>query len=132
MTVEIPGKIKGKARARVMKGYSFTPQGTVDYENWIKLCWQQAYKESFKDKQIAMAITAYYSIPKSYTKKVKEQCRTNEIRPAKKPDSDNIAKIVADSLNKLAYDDDKQIVELKVDKWYTTEEEKLVIEIWEV
>ena len=33
----------------------------------------------------------------------------NEIYPEKKPDFDNIAKIIADGLNKIAFDDDKQI-----------------------
>lgn len=34
-----------------------------------------------------------------------------EIRPTKKPDMDNVVKIIADSLNNLAYYDDTQIVE---------------------
>ena len=38
-----------------------------------------------------------------------------------KPDTDNIAKSVLDALNGLAYGDDKQIVELKVRKYYGVE-----------
>lgn len=38
--------------------------------------------------------------------------------PQKKPDTDNIAKIVLDALNGLAYPDDKQVVELQVLKTY--------------
>ncbi|MTP71304.1 RusA family crossover junction endodeoxyribonuclease, partial [Turicibacter sanguinis] len=36
-------------------------------------------------------------------------------------DNDNIAKSVLDALNGLAYVDDKQIVELKVRKYYGAE-----------
>lgn len=39
--------------------------------------------------------------------------------PYKKPDSDNIAKVVADALNGIAYDDDAQIADLTVIKRYT-------------
>ena len=42
----------------------------------------------------------------------------NLIRPAKKPDCDNIAKIILDSLNGIAYADDKQIISLSVEKYY--------------
>ncbi len=43
------------------------------------------------------------------------------MRPTMKPDNDNIAKSVLDALNGLAYVDDKQIVELKVNKYYGAE-----------
>lgn len=36
----------------------------------------------------------------------------------KKPDVDNLAKIVLDSLNKIAYDDDAQVCRLLVEKRY--------------
>lgn len=42
----------------------------------------------------------------------------NEIQPQKKPDSDNIAKVVLDSLNKVAFEDDKQVSDLHVFKRY--------------
>ena len=40
------------------------------------------------------------------------------IKPTKKPDCDNIAKIVLDSLNGIAFMDDKQVVNLVVTKNY--------------
>lgn len=40
------------------------------------------------------------------------------IRPTKKPDCDNIAKIICDALNGIAYYDDSQIVKIEVDKVY--------------
>lgn len=42
----------------------------------------------------------------------------NEIFPTVKPDTDNIAKSILDSLNKIAYLDDKQVVKLEVEKYY--------------
>ena len=48
------------------------------------------------------------------------------IRPTKKPDIDNIVKIVLDSLNGVAYIDDSQVVALLVEKHYA---EKPCVEI---
>lgn len=42
----------------------------------------------------------------------------NEIYPTIKPDTDNIAKSILDSLNGIAYKDDKQVVKLTVEKRY--------------
>ncbi|WP_279284564.1 RusA family crossover junction endodeoxyribonuclease [Clostridium sporogenes] len=40
------------------------------------------------------------------------------VRPTIKPDVDNIAKVILDSLNGLAYKDDKQIIFCSISKWY--------------
>ena len=45
----------------------------------------------------------------------------NLILPTKKPDCDNIAKIVLDALNQIAYKDDSQVIELSVRKQYASE-----------
>jgi Holliday junction resolvase RusA-like endonuclease len=61
---------------------------------------------------------AYYGVPKSKSKKVAADMLNGHILPTKKPDIDNIAKIILDGLNGIAWDDDKQIVELLVGKRY--------------
>ena len=43
------------------------------------------------------------------------------INPQTKPDADNIAKIICDALNNIAYKDDTQIIELTVVKRYALE-----------
>ena len=50
----------------------------------------------------------------------------NTISPTKKPDIDNIAKIILDALNKLAFKDDNQITKLEIEKKYGTEEKIFV------
>ena len=52
--------------------------------------------------------------------------------PMKKPDCDNVVKIVLDSLNKIAYDDDKQVVELTVLKRWTFDNERIEFEVEEI
>lgn len=47
--------------------------------------------------------------------------------PTKKPDLDNVAKIVCDALNGVAYKDDAQIVDLKVHKYFSETPEVVVV-----
>ena len=72
-----------------------------------------------KDTPLDVRITAYYGIPKSVSKKKAQLMRERKIRPMKKPDFDNIGKIVCDSLNDIAYHDDAQIVDAQVRKFFS-------------
>lgn len=121
----VPGEPKGKARARTVRGrggqtFSYTPEGTILYENLIKTCYRQdAGQVIFNDGQpLKVTILAFYPVPKSYSKKKKQQMLKDELFPTKKPDIDNIAKCVLDALNKVAYRDDTQVVELRMEKHY--------------
>jgi len=129
--IVVEGKIKGKARPRFYNGHAITPKDTVTYENWVKLCYQQQCGKHLEGFLRAFII-AYYKIPKSYTKKRVQAIKEGLEYPTKKPDSDNIAKIILDSLNKIAYEDDAQIVELTVLKRYTEEVERVEIELNEI
>jgi Holliday junction resolvase RusA-like endonuclease len=42
---------------------------------------------------------------------------------------DNINKVIADALNKLAYEDDKQVIKATVTKYYTAGSPRITIEI---
>ena len=121
----VPGQPKGKARARTVrrgggKSFSYTPEGTILYENLIKTCYlQDAGHVLFNDGQpLAVDIIAFYEVPKSYSKKKKQEMLDGQLYPTKKPDIDNIAKCVLDALNKLAYRDDTQVVRLHMEKRY--------------
>lgn len=116
----VPGEPKAKQRPRLGKGYTYTPKQTVEYENWVKQCYltSEGY-EGFLENQIHAKIEAYFSIPKSVTKKNRELMLNGEMRPTKKPDADNIAKSILDSLNGIAYHDDSSIVSLEVEKYYS-------------
>ena len=116
---EIPGKPKGKGRPRVTRNATYTPKQTVLYENLVKTCYLAKYGgKGMIEVNIKARIYAYFSIPKSISKKNRIKMLKNEILPTKKPDLDNIAKIVLDSLNGIAYYDDSQIVDLNITKRY--------------
>ncbi|MBO3326450.1 RusA family crossover junction endodeoxyribonuclease [Clostridium perfringens] len=126
--VVVTGKIRGKARPRVCRGHAFTPKDTVQYEKLVRDCYQEQ-DGRYLEGSVRALIIAYYKIPKSYSKKRVQAIRDGLEKPRKKPDADNIAKIILDSLNKIAFNDDAQIIELIVLKKYTEENERVELMI---
>ena len=120
----VEGKPQGKARARtfydkrVGKMRSITPEQTKSYEDLIRWSYKAADGQYFSEKTLQVDIQAFYPIPQSFNKKKVAAAINADIRPTTKPDCDNIIKVVLDALNGVAYDDDKQVVELVVKKQY--------------
>ena len=116
--IRIPGKPMGKQRARTLKsGYSYTPEQTVCYENLVRLL----YRESgggYMEGPLKARVKIVYDIPKSTTKKNRAAMEVGKMFPTKKPDIDNVQKIIFDALNGIAYKDDTQIVRVEAWKEY--------------
>lgn len=118
----IPGEPVAKGRPRVTKsGITYTPHKTQGYENLVKMCYMEQGNKVKLEGRLQLAMLAYFQIPKSAPKKLQKLMDEQIERPIKKPDIDNILKIVTDALNKLAYDDDSQIVSVRVEKFYSYE-----------
>lgn len=96
---------------------------TVVYENWIRECFIISKQKKWTDPEapLRVGIVAIYAIPNSAGKKKRAEMLTGKIYPTKKPDADNIAKVVLDALNGIAYPDDKQIVCCSCTKIYGEE-----------
>lgn len=125
---------KGRPRFTTQDPYvkTYTPQKTVTYENLIKLEYRRQCRD-FKferDDALDVRITAYYGIPKSKSKKAQKLMEERVLRPLKKPDADNVIKVVLDSLNDIAYHDDTQVVDLQIRRFYSREP-RLVVTIQE-
>ena len=119
----IEGTPHGKGRPRFTKGgHTYTDRKTSDYEQRVKEAYVTQVKASERKiisvSPVHMFITAVFSVPRSDSKAVKDAKLAGTIFPTIKSDCDNIAKIVCDALNGLAYADDKQIVECSVQKRY--------------
>ena len=134
----IPGAPQGKARARTCRnGHTYTPDNTVLYENLVKTeflrqCGRgQRIRSDDTRRAISMQITAVYPVPASYPKRDKAAALAGDLLPTKKPDADNVAKVIADALNGLAYDDDAQITDLLVLKRYG-EDPEVRVKLWPI
>ena len=130
---EVPGKVIGKGRPRLNSytGVVYTPTRTKDYESLVEQYFLLKYPR-FKalEGRIKVNIIAYFSIPKTTKKADINEMLENNISPTKKPDIDNIVKVVLDSMNKFAFRDDNQITKLEVEKKYALED-KVYIKIEE-
>lgn len=108
----IPGEPKGKGRPRFTKtGQTYTPKETRLYEHQIQRCFTEKYGGSSpipKGIPVDVEISAYFTRAKS----------NKDDYPVKKPDCDNIIKVICDALNGFAYHDDAQIVSIRTDKRY--------------
>ena len=129
------GEPKGKGRPRfsTQTGRAFTPKQTVNYETLVHTEYMVQCKGfRFPDEErmvVRLRVNSY--IPKSGSKKEKAKKLENIIRPTKKPDMDNVVKMVADALNQVAYKDDTQIVDCQVRKFYS-EQPRIEVIIQEV
>lgn len=120
----IPGTPMGKGRPKFARRGKFTttytPETTANYENLVQLYFGQETRNSvLLIGAIKVDIVAYFPIPKSTSKKKADLMRTGTIKPTKKPDFDNIGKIICDALNGIAYHDDSAIVDGRVQKFYS-------------
>lgn len=125
----IPGEPFGKQRPRHSRasGTTYTPRETKLHEQLIQWEFQKQCCDRFPEgAQVRVIITAVMSIPKSTPKYRRADMLSGKIRPTKKPDWDNIGKLVCDALNGVAYDDDKCVCEAVVRKFYGCEPRVIV------
>ena len=114
----IEGEPTGKGRPRHGKYKTYTPAKTKAVENNIAYFYKVNIGHYFEG-YVKLKLDLYYSIAKSDSKKKKLMKLNNELRPNKKPDIDNVVKLVADALNEVAFKDDTQIIELECRKFYS-------------
>ena len=118
----IPGKPVGKERPRTGgRGIIYTPKKTVQYERYVRDRYHleagtYRYPEG---TAVRLTVKAVYPIPESWTKAKKQAAKEGKLIPGK-PDGDNILKIIADALNGEAYDDDRNIYRMEIEKAYGT------------
>lgn len=135
ITFTIPGQPKGKQRPRItVQGnyaHAYTPKETTSYENYVKVMYQINKNKVFLEGAIRAEITAYFPIPKSTSKKNRALMLAGIVKYTKKIDCDNLAKIILDSLNGIAYKDDSQVSDLSVSKLYG-DEPRVEVTLYEI
>lgn len=122
----VDGEPVGKGRPRFSRAangrtITRTPEATVEYEQRVvieyrKQCGSSRFDD---DERICVKVIAYFGIPTTASKSKRRDMENGIIRPSKKPDADNVLKIICDALNTVAYKDDAQIVDAIVNKYYS-------------
>lgn len=121
----VPGKPQGKARPRVtlVKGHAhaYTPKTTKEYEQQIRDAYIESGGDMFDtDIPLHVIVDMRFTPPKNTPKKRYEDVLVYS-RPLIRPDVDNVLKTVLDALNGVAYEDDKQVVDVILHKRYDRE-----------
>ena len=123
----IYGEPRGKERPKfsTVCGHvtARTPENTVLYENLVKTEYRiQSGVRFADDAMLSVRIFAFLSVLAMIDRL---------IRPTRKPDFDNIGKIICDALNGIAYRDDAQIVDALVRKFYS-DIPRVIVEISDI
>lgn len=121
--IVLSGPPMGKERVRFSRatGRAFTPEKTVNYEGRLALAAQHVMDgRSLFTGSLSVEIVALMPIAASWPKKRQAAALAGTERPTKKPDLDNVAKLL-DGLNLIVWADDAQIVELHVAKFYSAQ-----------
>lgn len=120
-TIEINTRPTPKARPRLSKFAVYTPKKTTNYENLIAYEWKRRYKDLILKGAIKLDLLFCFKKAKSCKKDYHTQ----------RPDIDNLEKAILDGLNKVAFVDDCQVVEMKSQKIFS-DADKIVITVTEI
>lgn len=126
ITFTVPGEPQGKQRVRSAlirnRIHTYNTEHNEREANRTLFWFLHAVRESGELwpplEQAAVEITAYYALPESKSKAWKAAALAGEYVPVRKPDLDNIAKLILDALNGAAYADDSHVGRLVLSKRY--------------
>ncbi len=128
--IVLPGIPQGKGRPRFVRatGHAFTPAKTRSYESML----QGAALAAMAGRQpldgpLQVIVEAHFPVPVSWSRKKHAAALLGVTRPTKKPDADNLMKVL-DSLNAVVFHDDSQIVEGTIVKHYS-DQPRLVVKV---
>jgi Holliday junction resolvase RusA-like endonuclease len=122
----VPGepRAKGRPRTAVIKGRArvYTDAETASYQNLVKLACNQAMAGAEPIAgPVQVVISAHLKPPASGSKKRLQEMLAGARMPTKRPDIENITKVVLDGMNQIAFADDSQVVNLVAAKRWAAE-----------
>lgn len=132
--IEYMGKVQAqqRPRGRAMAGRNgktfvkmYDERESRDFKSALHLIAQSeviALKGKPIDTACMAKITVFFPIPKSFSKKKREQIFLGQLFPIRKPDVDNLCKSALDAVSGVLFQDDRLVVECTVRKQYAENE----------
>lgn len=127
LTFRVPGDPRGKGRPRTRVipasppyAHIYSDHSDVKYEERVRESYELEFGnlEQIEDGvAVEVNVTAHFRMPKSLTARKKDLL--HDAPCLKKPDGDNVLKIITDALSGVAYHDDKQVFRMTIDKFWT-------------
>lgn len=106
-------------RPRISGNRMYDPKKVRDYKKYVAWETKRQWQKEPLQGAVKVKIDIYRDIQKTESKKNKKLKDEGVIRPTVKSDLDNYLKAVLDAMNKIAYVDDSQIVEINARKFYS-------------
>lgn len=120
VSFSLPGEPKGKGRPRAVPGIDaagelfvrlITPADTRAEEARVRAAFRKAHPDHKPfTGPVLLRFTAVFETPRSFNRALREAAARGELYAIKKPDKDNIEKLIVDALNKIAFADDQQVM----------------------
>lgn len=130
----IEGKVQPQQRPRFSRQGGFVktydPPESAKYKKYVAEIAEQHKQEELISSPIKLTTDVYIEIPKSYTKKKRQQIESGELMHIKKPDVDNLVKGIKDGITGVLWTDDSLIVELTVRKHYSDNPRAEIVIEW--
>lgn len=121
VSFRVPGKAGSKGRPRFARetGVAFTPAATRTYEGIVRTAAADAMSgRRVIEGAVVLSLVAVFDVPKGFSRARRAAALEGGEFPAKRPDLDNIVKIVTDAMNGIVIKDDAQIVTSRCAKVY--------------
>jgi len=102
-------------------GIHYVPAEQRNAAALLKLAAGQAMRDAgaaVLDEPLSLTLLAEFPVPASWSKKRRNLAILGQIRPAGRPDIDNLYKLAADAMSGVVYRDDALIVECWLRKVY--------------
>lgn len=116
-SIEINTRPIPKQRPRLSKFSVYTPKKTKTFENLIAYEWKNKYKGLILKGAVKLDLVFVFKKAKTCKKTLHTQ----------RPDIDNLLKSILDGLNKVAFIDDCQVVELNSKKLFASTDAVLIM-----
>lgn len=112
---------QGRPRASTIHGKvrMYDPAKSKDFKKYVRLVASQHRPPHLLEGPLKMSVVIYKPSLKSFSRKKATAAERGELRPITKPDVDNYVKAIKDACNKVIWNDDSQVVDLHISKYYS-------------
>ena len=128
---EIPGvpiakaRHKSARRGNILMHYDPQHKEKKWMQNFI-YCTMKAKEKFGPTVALQVDFNFFFTLPKSATRKQKNLLSWGCLEHMSKPDCTNLGKFYEDVMNEIVYPDDKQLVSIKINKFYSVKDRTII------
>lgn len=97
----------------------YDPAKSRNFKQYVKMAAAQYRPEKLLEGPLHVTVKVYKPMLKKFSKNKLAEAEEGTLRPVTTPDVDNYVKGIKDALNKVIWNDDSQVVDLNISKFYS-------------